>query len=317
MCTRNDTTGYSPYELMFGRQAKLPLDLVFGINPPGERPRTHSEYVKKLLEHLQESYELAAENSRKMSEKNKARFDLKVRAAELMPGDRVLVRNLSVRGKHKLADRWEKMVHTVVKRSSNGPVYVVKLEKSNGPHRTLHRELLLPCGFLPASPENQMPGTNLTANRKRKMRTRANTEVREGVECEEQSSDEEGGYFQIPIPEIVTKSPFIKQVDDVPAKSSDQLNPRAVEFAPRTSTMPRSEPVQPVTEPTREASEIFTGGAPVFPATESIGFENAPDYIAIEIPEEIVPAAGSESLELSHSSVDAESVLLRCSCREI
>ncbi len=287
---------------MFGRQAKLPIDLVFGINPPGERPRTHSEYVKKLREHLQESYELAAENSRKMSEKNKARFDLKVRVAELMPGDRVLVRILSVRGKHKLADRWEKMVHTVVKSISNGPVYVVKPDKSNGPHRTLHRDLLLPCGFLPARPEKQMPGTNLTANRKRKMRTRTNTEVQEGDECEEQSSDEEGGYFQIPIPEIVTKSPFIKQVDDglptshdVPAKSSDQLNPHAVEFAPRTSTMPRSEPVQPVMEPTREASEIFTGGAPVFPATESIGIENTPDYIAIEIPEEIVPAAGSES----------------------
>ncbi len=208
----------------------------------------------------------------------------------------------------------------MVKRILNGPVYVVKPEKRNGPHRTLHRDLLLPCGFLPASPEKQMPGTNLTVNRKRKMRTRANTEVQESDECEEQSSDEERGYFQIPIPEIVTKSPFIKQVDDglptshdVPAKSSDQLNPHAVEFAPRTSTMPRSEPVM---EPTREASEIFTGGAPVFPATESIGIENAPDYIAIEIPEEIVPAAGSESQELSHSSVDAESVPLRRSGRE-
>lgn len=47
-CTRNDTTGYSAYELMFGRQAKLPIDLVFRINSPCERPRTHSEYVKKL-----------------------------------------------------------------------------------------------------------------------------------------------------------------------------------------------------------------------------------------------------------------------------
>ncbi len=122
---------------------------------------------KKKTKHLQTAVHFCCSNA----------SPLKFRAAELMPGDRVLVRNLSVRGKHKLADRWEKMVHTVVKRISNGPVYVVKPEKSNGPHRTLHRDFLLPCGFLPASPENQMPGTNLTANRKRKMRTRANTEV--------------------------------------------------------------------------------------------------------------------------------------------
>ncbi|KAL1254368.1 hypothetical protein QQF64_016597 [Cirrhinus molitorella] len=305
-CTRNDTTGYSPYELMFGRQAKLPIDLVFGINYPGERNKTHSEYVKKLREHLQESYELAAENSRKMSEKNKARFNLKVRAAELMPGDRVLVRNLSVRGKHKLADRWEKMVHTVVKRISDGPVYVVKPEKGNGSHRTLHRDLLLPCGFLPASPEKQMSGTNLIANRKRKMRTRANAEVQEDDACEEQSSDEEEVYYQMPIPEVVTRSPFINKMDDRmltshndPAKS-DQLNPHAAEFAPRTLTRTKSESFPPVTESTREASEVFTGGVPVFPTTPAVEVESAPDYVAIEIPEEIVPSAGSESHELSH-----------------
>lgn len=61
----------------------------------------NSEYVKKLRERLQESYELAVENSCKMNAKNKARFDLKVRAAELMPVDLVLVRYLSLKGDAK------------------------------------------------------------------------------------------------------------------------------------------------------------------------------------------------------------------------
>lgn len=82
--TRNDTTGYSPYELMFGRMTKLPTDLIFGSSPSSETHKTYSEYVKKLRECLQESYELAVENSRKMNGKNKARCDLKVRAAQLM-----------------------------------------------------------------------------------------------------------------------------------------------------------------------------------------------------------------------------------------
>lgn len=108
---RNDTTGYSPYELMFGRQPPtLPVDLILGTNPPTETHMTHSEYVQNLRQRLNDSYTLAAENSKKAGERNKLRFDAKVRAVELVEGDCVLVRNVSVRGKHKRA------VHVVVRR---------------------------------------------------------------------------------------------------------------------------------------------------------------------------------------------------------
>lgn len=63
-------------------------------------------------------------------------------------GDRVLVRNLRLRSKHKLADRWESTVYIVTKRMGELPVYTLKPEKGDGPLRTLHRDLLLPCGFL-------------------------------------------------------------------------------------------------------------------------------------------------------------------------
>lgn len=86
-CTRNDTTGYSPYELMFGRQAMLPVDLILGFKPPHESCETHSNYVQTLCQRLQESYALAAENSKKSGERNKHRFDAKVRAAALAEGD--------------------------------------------------------------------------------------------------------------------------------------------------------------------------------------------------------------------------------------
>lgn len=86
---------------MFGRQPILLIDLILGIKPATETHNTHAGYVQELRQRLQESYTLAAENSKKVGERNKLCFDAKVRAAELVEGDRVLVRNVSIRGKHK------------------------------------------------------------------------------------------------------------------------------------------------------------------------------------------------------------------------
>lgn len=147
-CTRNDTTGFSPYELMFGRQPRLPVDLAFGLPLKDKADVTHSQYVKTLKSNLEESFKIAAKNSKRMADKNKTRYDKRVTASELNKGDRVLVRNVRLRGKHKLADKWEEAVYVIVDRHGDLPVYKVCPEFQTGPNRTLHRDLLLPCGTL-------------------------------------------------------------------------------------------------------------------------------------------------------------------------
>ncbi|GAA6107147.1 uncharacterized protein LOC121883953 [Tachysurus ichikawai] len=77
------------------------------------------------------------------------RYDRRVTASDLEVGDCVLVRNVRIRGKHKISDKWESIVHVVVRRAGTLPVYTVKPENQDGPSRTLHRDLLLPCGYLP------------------------------------------------------------------------------------------------------------------------------------------------------------------------
>lgn len=103
-CTRNETTGS---ELMFSQHLTLTDDLILGTSPSTETHKAHSESVQNLRQSLHESYDLAAESSKRAGERNKLCFDAKARAAQLGDGDRVLVRNVGVRGKHRLADRWE------------------------------------------------------------------------------------------------------------------------------------------------------------------------------------------------------------------
>lgn len=55
------------------------------------------------------------------------------------------MRNVHLRGKHKLADRWGQEVYKVLRRvNPDIPVYVVEQELGRGKRRTLHRNLLLP-----------------------------------------------------------------------------------------------------------------------------------------------------------------------------
>ncbi|XP_033182627.1 uncharacterized protein LOC113168680 [Anabas testudineus] len=156
-CTKNEVTGFTPYELLFGRSPRLPVDLAFGLPVQEPSSISHSEYVRDLRSRLEESYKLATRNALKSAEKNKSRFDRRVTPCSLEVGDRVLVRNVRLRGKHKLEDKWEQEVYVVTKRAGDLPVYTVKPETRDGPTRTLHRDLLLPCGFLPADRVEDLP----------------------------------------------------------------------------------------------------------------------------------------------------------------
>ncbi len=86
--------------------------------------------------------------------RNKDRFDKRVKESTLEVGDKVLVRNIRIRGKHKLTDKWEPSIHVVVERVRDLQVYKVCSQDKNAPVRVLHRDLLLPCGFLNTSEES-------------------------------------------------------------------------------------------------------------------------------------------------------------------
>lgn len=189
-CTRNEVTGFSPYELMFGRQPRLPIDIAFGLQPRGIEPKSHSQYVKNLRSYLEESYHIATENALKSAKTNKKRFDKLVRESTLQVGDRILVRNVSLRGKQKIADRWGADIHVVVKQMGELPVYVVRPENKDGPLRTLHRDLLLPCGFLPALEEKETTSGKTPVRRPRTRQNPFQDGENEPLHVESEDEDE-------------------------------------------------------------------------------------------------------------------------------
>ena len=98
--TKHDSTGYSPYFLMFGRHPRLAIDAYLGLNSPEESISSREHYVTKLKKRLQFAYKIASKEAQKNAERHKARYDLKVREATLSIGDRVLVRQVGLKGKH-------------------------------------------------------------------------------------------------------------------------------------------------------------------------------------------------------------------------
>ena len=149
-CTKHEATGYSPFFLLFGHHPRLPVDLMFGIEGQINH-ENHSQYVEKWRRAITDAYELAGKKSSEVGSRAKQRYDGFVRSSVLLPGDRVLVRNLSERGRPgKLRSHWEDRVHVVVsRRGDDSPVYEVKPESGSGGSRTLHRNLLLPCNYIP------------------------------------------------------------------------------------------------------------------------------------------------------------------------
>ncbi|XP_062372262.1 retrovirus-related Pol polyprotein from transposon 412 isoform X1 [Sardina pilchardus] len=144
--TKNDATGFSPYYIMFGREARLPIDVCFGTD--GQDAVSHSRYVEELKRDLQSAYELAAKSATQVHLRNKRNYERVLRNQVLSKGDRVLLKNLGLKGKHKLQSRWNSLPYVVVEKLPDLPVYRVRPESGMGKLRTIHRDNILPIGSL-------------------------------------------------------------------------------------------------------------------------------------------------------------------------
>ena len=161
-CTKHESTGYTPFFLMFGRSPRLPVDVIISMDNE-EDEQEYNTYVSSLKERLSKAYRVAQSEITKNQSQQKKRYDEKARAVVLEKGDRVLVRNVKIRGKHKLADTWENTPYTVLQQPNKEiPVYRIQEEGDMGCIRTVHRNLLLPISNLPLETDEQQTAVSDT-----------------------------------------------------------------------------------------------------------------------------------------------------------
>ena len=92
--TPSDRTGFSPFELLYGRSVRGPLSVLRDLWEDKTLPqdeRTSFQYVLELRDKLEECSKIAAQNAEVSRRLYKTYFDLKSQGRSFKPGDEVLV----------------------------------------------------------------------------------------------------------------------------------------------------------------------------------------------------------------------------------
>ena len=144
-CTPHETTKVAPFERMFGRKPKLPIDSVFQTDTERALPKDTNEYLKDLKDRIQTTQNIVKQHAEDAQKRQKKQFDKKAEASKISIGDYVLVKILAFEGKHKIADKFEEEVYEVVDQS-RPDIPVFRVKSPTGLVKTLHRNHLLPVG---------------------------------------------------------------------------------------------------------------------------------------------------------------------------
>ncbi|GFX49145.1 retrovirus-related Pol polyprotein from transposon 412 [Trichonephila clavipes] len=121
----HETTGYSPSQMLFGHDLRLPADLLF--SRPPDAPLAPEEYIDKLQARMEEMHHLARERIGMTSEKMKTRYDARATGHDFHEGDKVWLWNPKRRKglSPKLQTKWEGS-YTVLKRLNDAMVWIQK-----------------------------------------------------------------------------------------------------------------------------------------------------------------------------------------------
>ncbi len=134
------STGFSPFELLYGRQVRGPLDVLRETWEGPRSPKTRSilAHVLKMREKMEEMAELVRANLGQAQAHQKAWYDKAARQRSLQPGQKVLL--LLPTSENKLLARWQGPYEVV--RKMGPATYEIDLPGRRKPRQTFHVNLL-------------------------------------------------------------------------------------------------------------------------------------------------------------------------------
>lgn len=151
----HESTGATPFFLLYGREARLPIDLCFAPPPGDETAASYNHYATQLQDRLATSFKLA-QNKLQLSQKRQAdEYDKKAWGSQFKAGDRVWLFNPSTPRtlSSKLVSHWTGPY--TVKKCLNEVNYLIQREGGRT-MQTVHHNRLKPCT---SSKTNETPNT--------------------------------------------------------------------------------------------------------------------------------------------------------------
>ena len=317
--TVHRSTGFSPMYLMFGREARLPLDLMFQEvavdDDAGIRDRSHKKFVENWHESMKEAMELARANMDKAAKYNKQYHDKKAKVVEINVGDRVLVRNKREKGgTGKLKSYWEEAIFVVEGKKEGLPVYKVKNLKKGKDVRVVHRNLLMKCEDLPLDvfdePQEEKTTKKDSSFQTRKSKRRQqrtplnNTDTAQHVEVipdtntTEESDDQD---LAIILEEMQGGNSDYVEIEEIPgANGSQDTDDSLLVLDDTTNTTLVGNEMDPVGERSDESVDHgdVTDGDEIAETSEQ-GYESAVDESAETVP-------GADEIELNETDIAEE-----------
>ena len=139
------STGYTPFYLMFGRQARLPLDVMYKTSIPVVSGTTSGEYAVALQTQLRTAYSLVRQRLSTTHIRQKELYNSKVHGQPHKPGDLVWLHStVAKKGpRHKLHHQWTGPFK-VVKKLSDATYRIQHTQKHNQ-RKVVHFDRLKPC----------------------------------------------------------------------------------------------------------------------------------------------------------------------------
>ena len=140
--TPHASTGLSPHYLLYGREARLPIDIYLNL------PREEDEPVPWVSAHrqrLNSAYQIVQRRLKQAAEERKRRYDKSTAEAPLSIGTLVYVRNRGFRERHKIVDAYKPDVYRIVSKFDGKDVYEIMRTDGTRETKWVNRSELRRC----------------------------------------------------------------------------------------------------------------------------------------------------------------------------